>query len=66
MLGFTLVVFARSIDDLLTRYHSLRFLKDPSTHHLEYAFFYTDYFEQWSFLIHTLDIMVTIKHISGL
>ena len=41
--------FARSIDDLSTRYHSLRFLKDPSAYHLEYAFFYTYYFEQWSF-----------------
>ena len=39
---------ARSIDDLSTRHHSPRFLKDPSTYHLEYAFFYTDYFEQWS------------------
>ena len=39
---------ARSIDDLSTRYHSPRFLKDPSVYHLEYAFFYTDYFEKWS------------------
>ena len=40
--------FARSIDDLSTRYHSPRFLKDPSVYHLEYAFFYTDYFEKWA------------------
>ena len=39
---------ARSIDDLSTRYHSPRFLKDPSAYHLEHAFFYTDYFEQWA------------------
>jgi hypothetical protein len=40
--------FARSIDDLSTRYHSPRFLKDPSVYHLEHAFFYTDYFEKWA------------------
>ena len=39
---------ARSIDDLSTRYHSPRFLKDPSVYHLEHAFFYTDYFEKWA------------------
>ena len=40
--------FARSIDDLLSRYLSPRFLKDPSVYHLEYPFFYTDYFEKWA------------------
>ena len=39
---------ARSIDDLSTRHHSPRFLKDPSVYHLEHAFFYTDYFEKWA------------------
>jgi len=40
--------FAKSIDDLSTRYHSPRFLKDPSVYHLEHSFFYTDYFEKWA------------------
>ena len=40
--------FNRSIDDLSTRYISPRYLKDPSVHHLEYPFFYTDYFEKWA------------------
>ena len=40
--------FTRSIDDLLSRYLSPRFLKDPSVYHLEYPFFYTDYFEKWA------------------
>lgn len=39
---------ARSIDDLSTRYHSPRFLKDPSVYHLEHSFFYTNYFEKWA------------------
>jgi len=39
---------ARSIDDLSTRYHSLRFLKNPYVYPLEYSFFYTDYFEKWA------------------
>lgn len=40
--------FGRSIDDLLSRYLSTRFLKDPSVYHLEYPFFYTDYFDKWA------------------
>jgi len=39
---------ARSIDDLSTRYHSPRFLKDPSVYDLEHSFFYTSYFEKWA------------------
>ena len=40
--------FGRSIDDLLSRYLSTRFMKNPSMYHLEYPFFYTDYFEKWA------------------
>ena len=39
---------ARSIDDLSTRYHSPRFLKNPYAYHFERSFFYTSYFEKWS------------------